>query len=445
MVDKPPHKIGAGSLKPSAKPVPQSLPHGALRVRRVPRPEPAITPGTLVCLGLDVHAAQITVVRQIDRALPQPAQRFSADGLLTWIAKMTAAGARVVTCYEAGCFGYVLHRRLEELGVPNLVVAPEAWSGPAKTDKRDARELCLRLERWHAGNHRALSPVRIPTVEQERRRAAGRQRESLLKERLRAERRGASLLLLEGVRTGKGWWRPAAWAHLAPQLEGGLRERAGFWQQQALVYEERQSAAKKALEEEMKQSHPALPAGLGLLTWRLLSGEILTWARFGNRRQVGSYTGLCPKEDSSGESRRQGPINRHGNPRVRTLLIEAVWRLARYEKGWRGFGKCPALLDKKTGSRQRRKQAAAAARLLAIDLWRLETRQTTAARLGLQHEFVRTGGDGTAARRKEVKVSGEVKESKDSAGGAPGGSGKRKEDPTAESLERRSPKRGQKS
>jgi len=128
---------------------------------------------------------------------------------------------------------------------------------------------------------------------------------------------------------------------------------------------------------------------VGHLTWRLLSGEILTWERFKNRREVASYTGLCPKENSSGEHRKTGPINRQGNPRVRTLLIEAVWRLTRYEKDWRGFVKFPALLDKKTGSRRRRKAAAAAARLLAIDLWRLATGQTTAAKLGLSREFRR--------------------------------------------------------
>ena len=388
MASRPQTQIGAGSLEPSAKPASLKIDRSGASTRARRRADPDIRPGTFVCLGLDVHAAQITVVRQIDRSLPQPAQRFTADGLLAWTAKMVRAGAQVVSCYEAGCFGYVLHRRLEALGVDNLVVAPEAWSGAAKTDKRDARELCLRLERWHGGNTRAFSTVRVPTVAEEQRRAAGRQRENLLKERLRAEKRGASLLLLEGVRAGRGWWKPAAWARLSSGLEPALHERVALWQQHALHYETQQTAAKKELEEDIAQSHPGLPSGLGALTWRMLSGEILTWTRFTNRRQIGSYTGLCPREDSSGESRRQGPINRHGNPRIRTLLIEAVWRLARYEKGWRGFGKFPALLDKNAGSRQRRRQVAAAARLLAVDLWRLETRRTTAAKLGLRQDFV---------------------------------------------------------
>jgi len=386
MASKPQNQIAAGSFEPSGKPC-SSNQLAAEHPAKKRRAEPGIDAGTLIYLGLDVHARQITVVRQIDHSLPQPAQRMNEATLVAWVEKMTAAGAGVFSCYEAGCFGYVLHRTLSALGVENLVVAPEAWCGAAKTDKRDARELCLRLERYRAGNTRAFSVVRVPTVEEEAQRSAGRQRERLLKERIRAEKRGASLLLLAGIKAGKGWWKPATWAKLERRLEGDLRRHSALWQEQALRYETLQATAKKELESETAQSMASLPGGLGQLTWRLLRGEILTWKRFTNRRQVGSYTGLCPGENSSGESRRQGPINRHGNPRVRTLLIEAVWRLARYEPAWRGFVKFPALLDKSTGSRRRRKAVAAAARLLSIDLWRLETGQTTAVKLGLRQDF----------------------------------------------------------
>jgi transposase len=393
MAWKPQPKIAAERTAPSGETVSSNrIPASAAESKpgsARARPAPDIGPGTLVVLGLDVHARQITVVRQIDHSLPQPAQRMEEAALLPWVEKMVHLGAQVLSCYEAGCFGYVLHRRLTELGVENVVVAPEAWSGAVKTDKRDARELCLRRERYHAGNTRALSVVRVPTVEEEARRSAGRQRERLLKERIRAERRGASLLLLAGIKTPKGWWEEAAWKELSAGLPALLRREAGLWQEQALHYEALQAAAKEELEKESAAEQSSLPNGLGHLTWRLLSGEILTWARFKNRREVGSYTGLCPGEHSSGDSRQSGPMTRHGNPRVRTLLIEAVWRLSRYEPGWRGFKKFPALLDKKAGSRRRRKAVAAAARLLAIDLWRLATGQTTTAKLGLSREFRR--------------------------------------------------------
>jgi hypothetical protein len=55
---------------------------------------------------------------------------------------------------------------------------------------------------------------------------------------------------------------------------------------------------------------------------------------FRNRKQVGSYTGCCPGVYASSGLVRYGNIDKHGNPHVRTWLIEAVWRLIRaYGKG----------------------------------------------------------------------------------------------------------------
>lgn len=341
----------------------------------------------MVCLGLDIHERQITVVRQIDGLQPQPAQRFSREGLLAWVARMTGTGGTVHSCYEAGCFGYTLHRELCAAGVDNHVIAPENWCGAAKTDKRDAREMCLRLERYVRGNRQALCIVRVPTVEEEARREEGRQRERMLKERQRAAHRGSGLLRKAGRAVPAHWWRPEPWERLCTQLDGVLLSQLAVWQQQAAHYEAMQAAARQRLEEKSRRTHASLPAGLGGLTWELLGGEIFDWRRFINRRAVASYTGLCPGEHSSGESRRQGAINRHGNRRVRTLLIECVWRLSRYERGWRGFAKFPQLLDRHASSRARRKGVAAAARLLAIDLWRLATAQTHARALGFSKEF----------------------------------------------------------
>ena len=38
-----------------------------------------------------------------------------------------------------------------------------ALNGKRKTDKLDARALCLRLSRWADGNRDELAPIRIPT------------------------------------------------------------------------------------------------------------------------------------------------------------------------------------------------------------------------------------------------------------------------------------------
>ena len=77
-----------------------------------------------------------------------------------------------------------------------------------------------------------------------------------------------------------------------------------------------------------------IPAGLGALTVSLIEGEVCDWRCFSHRKAVGSYTGCCPSEHSSGGVQRFGAIDRHGNKHLRVLLVEAVWRLLRWQPGW---------------------------------------------------------------------------------------------------------------
>src|SRR5436309_15861954 len=75
-------------------------------------------------LGIDVHLDRYVVVRILDGGAPQPAQRFGLPEFLLWIAKQITLAQKVVTCYEAGPFGYSLHRKLQEMGLTNYVVPP---------------------------------------------------------------------------------------------------------------------------------------------------------------------------------------------------------------------------------------------------------------------------------------------------------------------------------
>jgi hypothetical protein len=71
----------------------------------------------IILLGLDVHADSITVVQQIDGEMPKPPQKFPPARLLEWIARRKQLAEAVWACYEAGPFGYVLHRQPEALGL----------------------------------------------------------------------------------------------------------------------------------------------------------------------------------------------------------------------------------------------------------------------------------------------------------------------------------------
>jgi len=182
----------------------------------------------IIKLGLDVHAAQITICRQEEGLLPQPAQKMSPDKALAWIAKQAGSGARVYSCYEAGPFGYGLHRQLTALGITNYVVAPQRWDERGKrvkTDKRDARELVDRLDRYVWGNTQAFAVVRVPSEEQEQRRALVRQRGAVLKERNRCVLRGRGMMLAQGIRAPAIWWQAAVWPQFATTLPQWLREQ----------------------------------------------------------------------------------------------------------------------------------------------------------------------------------------------------------------------------
>ncbi len=62
-----------------------------------------------------------------------------------------------------------------------------------KTGGRDAKALCLNLERFAEGNREALALVRVPSEEEEQPRAAHRQREQLVRTRKQLEAQARSL------------------------------------------------------------------------------------------------------------------------------------------------------------------------------------------------------------------------------------------------------------
>ncbi len=341
----------------------------------------------VILLGLDIHAERQVAVRQVDGQTPQPAQRFSEEGLLKWVKKQLNLAREVHSCYEAGPFGYGLHRKLEALGVKNLVVRPRNWDEygqKVKTDKRDARALTEALDRYVRGNHRALSVVRVPTPEQEQQRSLGRQREALARQLQRMAAMGRSHGLYYGERLKGQWWKPRRWKQLENELQSIVLSLLSPLRRIILALETELAEATGNIE---AAAEPIRPKGLGALTGELITREIGDWNRFSNRRQVASYTGLCPREDSSGNRRFQGSVTKHGNPRLRRLLVEAVWRLLRFQPKYRRLDKWTRELQRYKGKLPpgwKKKMVVAIARQFMIDLWRINTGRCTCDELGLE-------------------------------------------------------------
>src|SRR5688500_12528676 len=201
---------------------------GTINISEVRAEQVAKKKHQTIKLGLDVHADLIVVVRMLDQSGPQPAQSFTLAKFLEWVKTQLNLAEEVHSCYEAGPFGYGLHRILVKLGVRNVVIQPvcldERHTG-VNHDKSDARELAQRLDRYVAGNKHALATVRVPTPEEEKKRSASRQREQLKREVQRVAAQGRSLLLTQGFREKKGWWTRKRWTQLSATLPAWLSEQ----------------------------------------------------------------------------------------------------------------------------------------------------------------------------------------------------------------------------
>jgi transposase len=317
-------------------------------------------------------------VAQKDHSNPNAPRKFTNAQLVEQVRKWVAEGLQVF-CVEESCgFGFVLHRELVAVGAQSFLITPIALNGKRKTDKLDARALCLRLSRWLDGNRDELSPIRIPSEAEQRRREGTRRRQFLAREiRALANRGHGQMAEYCHVKLMHRWWGPRNWKKLSaldPWVLGVLEKL------RELIIA--LTAQLEALEVELmaRVKDVPRPKGLGELTLVTLDGEVCDWGRFNNRKQIGSYTGCCPGEHSSGGKRRVGGIDRMGNGRVRALLVEAVWRFLMWQPGWKAAERMKVKLA--AGTAMKKKTVIALARQLAVDLWRWRTGRCTMADLG---------------------------------------------------------------
>ena len=337
-----------------------------------------------VCgLGIDVHQEFYVVVMQEGGSNPKPPQRFAKEAFLHWAAKLKSRGGEVYAVYEACGFGFSLQRQLSALGIECYVVCPQKLDEAnkrVKTDGLDAKALCLRLDRFVQGNSDALALVRVPTEQEERSRAIHRQREQLVKARKQLEAQGRSLMVNHGLEPVQQWWKQRAFSKLS--VPGWMKELLGNTQPVLIALQQKIAALTLQLQSAASVEQPR---GLGKMTSVVIDREIGNWHRFNNRRQIASYTGLCPGEYSSGNTRLQSCVTKHGNPRLRAALVELAWRLVRFQPNYKPIVKWRHILAKgalATGA-ARKKAIVAVARQLAVDLWRIKTGRLRAEELGL--------------------------------------------------------------
>jgi transposase len=337
-------------------------------------------------IAIDMHLKSFRVVRQMDHGPVQPAQRFEPGRFYQWLEKEKQKAERVAVCYEAGCFGYEPARRMAGMAIEVYVIAPQSWDEQRKrqvNDKLDAAVMCRRLSDYLDGHGKALSVVHIPSRQEEEQRAAARFREQLCREMRRIGAMGRSLLLQREMAVRGRWWCGRTWQLITQAMPAWVVHQLEIWKELLEELEKRIGQE----ERQLRGTAAAEPVlfGEGELTHVLLKRELMDVRRFKNARQLGNYFGLCPSENTSGERRRLGPITKHGNPRLRRVMVELAWRIVRFQPQYVALRRWGAVLeDNRSSPAARKKAIVAVARRLAVDLWRIAIGRKKAEELGLR-------------------------------------------------------------
>ena len=95
------------------------------------------------------------------------------------------------------------------------------------------------------------------------------------------------------------------------------------------------AAVQKAAEENPSAKLLMTQPGVGpntALAYVLTIGDV---SRFRRGKQIGSYLGLIPREESSGGRQKLGAISKQGNRMLRSLLVEAAQNAVRCDPGMR--------------------------------------------------------------------------------------------------------------
>jgi transposase len=354
----------------------------------------SLTPTVYVALELSA-SSWLVAVRLPGRVKIRIHRIEAGDtgALLSMIAALRAGAsaggqaAAIACCFEAGQDGFWLHRLLTDHGVASYVVEPTSIlvnrrARRAKTDRLDAEGLLRVLATWLAGDRQACSMVRVPTPEEEDAKRPHREREHLVRERIRIENRMMALLATQGVRrrpslrrwecdlaalrTGDGRDLPT---HLRAELDR-LRRRLLSPLDHSGGFEPQPPARAPTPEDAMSEKITALRRvrGIGDNFAAVLVREVF-YRDFANRRQLASYVGLAPMPHQSGAMDRDRSISRAGNPRARTTMIQLAWLWLRYQPG----SELAAWFRERVGTltgRTRRIAIVAMARKLLIALWR---------------------------------------------------------------------------
>lgn len=354
------------------------------------------TAGDVLYLAFELGWTQWTLAFTVGLGQPPRQRSIRARDLAALEQEIAKAKKRfqladpapVVSCYEAGRDGFWLHRYLTAHGIANVIVDSASIEvnrrkRRVKSDKLDATKLVQMLIRYHAGESKVWSVVRVPSAADEDQRQLHRELQDLKDDQTRHSNRIKGLLASQGldlpvVEEGLPAWLEEARLWDGTAVGADLQRRlVREYQRWQFVHRQILDLSRERRRRVLCDDTPHVDqvrrllglAGIGVNGAWLLVYEFFAWRRLQNRKQAGALVGLTGTPYQSGGSEREQGISKAGSKRMRKMLVELAWCWLRWQpesalSQWyqRRFG---------TGKGAARKIGIVAlARKLFIALWR---------------------------------------------------------------------------
>jgi transposase len=203
-----------------------------------------------------------------------------------------------------------------------------------KNDRRDAEHI-LKLMREDN-----FPRVWVPTPENRDVRQLLWHRHRLVGMRTRVMNQLQAIAMNEGVRRKRGLWSKQGRAQLEslslpPWTSRRRQELLALLDQFDPAIDELSEAIEQEVERRPEVQRLLTHPGVGPITALAYVLVLGTPDRFRCGKQVGSYLGLVPCEDSSADRWRLGHISKQGNALLRYLLGQAALSVARCDEQWR--------------------------------------------------------------------------------------------------------------
>lgn len=331
-----------------------------------------MTTSNLLTIGMDVSDkhSHLVVLDNQGTVLLRDRIATSEPALRRWFARYP--GARVAL--EVGPHSPWQSRVLGELGLDVIVANPRKVAlihgSETKNDQLDAE----RLARLARVDPTLLSPVKHRRPETRAALAMIKSRAALVRSRTLLINSVRGQVKAEGVQLSKG--STANFHKRVAALPEELQEELTPMMTaiEALTLQIRHYD--QVIEDLARDVYPETELlsavdGVGALTALCFVLTIEEPGRFPNSRAVGSYLGLRPTQDQSGDTDKQLPITKSGNTMLRTLLVQCAHRILGVHGSDSDLRRWGLRLSERGGKAAKKRAVVAVARKLAVLLHRL--------------------------------------------------------------------------